>query len=581
MRKTDTTGKLKLNVIAGTYVVMLGFDMDENDCAGLLGFSVHRTSHKEDEAGYMSGMKCFLVTDPGFAAGTLYSTRSHPIQSFQWADYSAKPGHDYTYRVSALKGEPSNLIEFATASVRIETEVEVGKVHDVHFNRGISASQEYARRFGNKAPDKVGDPDAVTNPAYTWLSRGLYEALARFIRSAKKGDALRVAAYEFAYPPVLMLLKDALSREVDVRIVYDGRQDETGKPGKPNLEAVELAGLSDVCTLRTRPKSTISHNKFIVLMRDGKAEEVWTGGTNFSRSGIFGHSNVAHVVKDPAVAQKFLDYWAELEKDPVIADLRTAAERVSVLPVSPPPEGTSMFFSPRTDPGSGIDPEGLKLLATYAQGARDGLFMTFAFGMNNIFKDVYRTSTAGLRFALMEEKTRPLKLGTPERKAEEEAIQKLRNMPENVFAVGSFIATNEIDGWLKERLSGFSKNVQYVHNKFMLVDPLSDDPVVVCGSANFSRASIVDNDENMIIVRGNTRIADIYLGEYMRLWSHHAFRESLTWRTDDDAGPKHLKTDDWWKDYFKPSERSARRVYFSAQRQPQPAAAGNAAVPAE
>jgi len=562
MRKVDTSSPLRLNVIAGTYVVMLGFDMDVADCRGLLGFSIHRTSHDEDEAGYLTGMKCFAATDPGFAVGAQYSTRQHPIQSFQWADYSAKPGHRYTYRVTARKGTPEALTDFTTAQVEITTEVEVGTVHDVHFNRGISASQEYARRFGDRRPDEVGDPDSLTNPAYVWLSRGLFEALKRFIRSAGPTDALRVAAYEFAYPPVLMLLKDAVARGVDVQIVYDGREDEDGKPGRVNRAAVDLAGLAGVSGERTRPKSVISHNKFIVLLRGGQPTEVWTGGTNFSRNGIFGHSNVAHVVKDGTVAQAFLDYWTELANDPNDATLTAAVERVSPLPGHPPSPGTSLFFSPRTDPGKTIDPDALKLLADYALSARSGLFITFAFGMHDLFKDVYRRSTAGLRFALMEEKTRPLKKGSPQRIAEEEAIQQLRNMPENVFAVGSFIATNAIDGWLKERLSGFSSNVEYIHNKFMLVDPLSADPIVVCGSANFSRASIVDNDENMIIVRGDTRVADIYLGEYMRLWSHHAFRESLAWRDEDDR-PKYLKTDDWWQDSFGATERNARRVHFA------------------
>jgi phosphatidylserine/phosphatidylglycerophosphate/cardiolipin synthase-like enzyme len=69
--------------------------------------------------------------------------------------------------------------------------------------------------------------------------------------------------------------------------------------------------------------------------------------------------------------------------------------------------------------------------------------------------------------------------------------------------------------------------VRYVHNKFLIVDPLSDDPIVAAGSANFSDASTRQNDENMVITRGNTRVADIYLGEFMRLYTHHAFRESL------------------------------------------------------
>ena len=66
----------------------------------------------------------------------------------------------------------------------------------------------------------------------------------------------------------------------------------------------------------------------------------------------------------------------------------------------------------------------------------------------------------------------------------------------------------------------------------------------------------------MVAVRGNTRVADIYLGEYMRLWSHHAFRESLAWRDPDDK-PKFLSTGDWWQDSFGATERSARRSYFA------------------
>lgn len=558
MRVTDVTGKLRVQAIAGTYVVMLGFDMDEQDCKGLLGFSVHRTSQDEEEAGYIKGMKCFAETDPGFEAGAQYSSNQQPIQSFQWADYSAKPGHKYTYRIVARKGTPAKLTRFAQASVTVTTEEEIGTAHDVHFNRGISASQEYSRRFGERTPDQVGDPDDFTgNPAYAWLSRGLFESLQAYVRSAKPGEALRVAAYEFAFLPVHLLLKDAQSRGVDVRIVYDGRRDERGNPGKPNDEAVDFAGLAAISNKRTKPKSTISHNKFIVHLVGGQPQSVWTGGTNFSRSGIFGHSNVAHVVKDQAVAQGFLDYWTALDADPVAATLEAKVEAISPLPADPPPPGNSFFFSPRQSEA------GLQRMADWAMRAQSGLFMTFAFGMNDKFKQVYRNSTAKLRFALMEQKTRPMDADDPQRPIEEAAIQALRNMPENVFAVGSFIATNAIDGWLKEKLSGLSKNVKYVHNKFMLIDPLSNDPIVVSGSANFSKASIIDNDENMIVVRGNKRVADIYLGEYMRLWSHHAFRESLQWREPDDK-PKFLRTDTWWQDYFGESERSSRRQYFAA-----------------
>jgi phosphatidylserine/phosphatidylglycerophosphate/cardiolipin synthase-like enzyme len=548
MRVTRTSGGLKVHAVAGSYVVLLGFDLPQKDCDGLLGFSIHRVDHTENEAGFLQGMKTFTDTDPGFPAGSQFSTQRHPIQSFQWADYTAKPGHDYTYTVAALKGTPADLVVHVETSVRIKTESPEGGTHDVYFNRGVAGSQAYVRRFGDRAPDKVPN-----DAAFIWLSRGLNEALEDFVRSSEpKRHSLRIAAYEFHYQPFLAVLKDALKRGVDIKIVYDARKDP---PQKANRAAVAAAGLTKVCIERTRPKSAISHNKFIIKLENGKPTSVWTGGTNFSEGGIFGHSNVAHVVEEEAVAQKFLAYWEELADDPEMKPMRAAVEEISPLPSNPPPEGASVIFSPRTN----LD--ALNWYGDLAMSAKDGLFMTFAFGMNEVFKNVYRNSSAPFRVALLEKKTQPMKAGAARNAAEKE-IQSLRNMPENLFAVGEFIRTNELDGWVKERLSGLNKNVQYVHNKFMLVDPLSDDPIVVAGSANFSAASTTTNDENMVVTRGNQRVADIYLGEFMRLYSHFAFRESLRFRGERKP-VKPLRTDAWWRGYFGNTARSTRRKYFA------------------
>lgn len=170
-----------------------------------------------------------------------------------------------------------------------------------------------------------------------------------------------------------------------------------------------------------------------------------------------------------------------------------------------------------------------------------------------------------MRFALLEKPTRPIKSG-PERYAEEAKIIALRKLPENRFAVGAYLKLNNYDRWLAERLSGLNENIQYVHTKFMLIDPLSEDPILVTGSANFSEASTNKNDENMLIIRGNKRVAEIYLGEFMRMYNHYAFRE---WASKQKANSaeililKHLRTDDWWKAYFGNTERSHRGEYFS------------------
>lgn len=550
MRITQTNNGFRVHAIAGTYVVLLGFDLPESDCDGLLGFSIHRQDLTENESYFLSGSKCFTETDPGFPTGSQFSTRDHPIQSFQWADYSAKPGHDYIYTITAKKGTPQNLTDFASTSVPVATEVIRADVHDVYFNRGVSGSQAYISRFGDNPPDAIPN-----RKAFEWLSRGLNEALEDFVRSCVPGvDSLRIAAYEFYYESFLNVIKAALDVGVDVKFVYDARQDN---PKLKNIATLHALGLDlpNVSFQRTQPKSYISHNKFIVKLHNGTPQSVWTGGTNFTEGGIYGHSNVAHVVEDPLIAQQFLDYWNELAADSTSTPLKNNIEVLSPLPTSQLPQGTTAIFSPRKS----LD--ALNWYADLARNASDSLFMTFAFGMPDVFKDVYASAQSSLRFALLEQKTRSMKAG-PEKKAEEGKIQQLRNKPENVFAIGDFIRTNTVDGWLKERLSGLNSHVRYVHNKFMLVDPLGDDPIVICGSANFSEASTIRNDENMLVIRGNTRVADIYLGEFMRLYSHFAFRESLQWRKPDDP-PKPLRTDDWWQDYFGNTTRSMRRQAFA------------------
>lgn len=549
MRTSKTNNGLKVNAIAGTYVVTLGFDLPKAKCSGLLGFSILRTDDT-GRAKFLEGMKCFEETDPGFPAGALYPSNKHPIQIFQWADYSAEPGKTYSYKVTALKGHPAALTSFAECTVEVTTEDPENGDQDIYFNRGTAASQEYIRRFGNRAPDKVPG-----NKAFDWLSRGLYEALENFITTCEAGKhALRIAAYELNYEPLLQVITDTVNTGVDIRIVYDAKKDV---PGNKNIELMNIYGLDGISTPRTTYKSGISHNKFIVKLENDEPVAVWTGGTNFSDGGIFGHSNVAHVVEDADVAKLFLEYWEALEQDLDHKQLSKAVENISSIPPADLPVGTTVLFSPR---------ESLNALAYYgdlALSAKDGLFMTFAFGMNRTFKDVYKDSQAGFRLALMEKKTRPYKTDEQAAKlADEQEIQELRNKPENIFAIGNFIRTNMFDGWVKERLTGLNSNVNYVHNKFMLIDPLSDDPIVICGSANFSDASTIKNDENMLLVRGNTRVADIYFGEFMRLFSHFSFRESLEWRTADEP-PRPLRTDNWWESSFGDTPNAAKRKYFA------------------
>ena len=384
---------------------------------------------------------------------------------------------------------------------------------------------------------------------------------------------IRVAAYEFRWPHLAALLKAASDRGAHVRVLFDAcanPPDEHGVvfPRDPNRATAAAAGITPLCLDRITRTDVqdppIAHHKYIVLTHNGQAEAVLTGSTNYSLGGVFGQANVVHVVNDPTVAADYLSLWTTLEANPVHATLRQQLQaRNPIPPATPVPRlpapGTTAIFSPQ---------QNLDALSWYADltaTATDAVFMTFAFGMPAIFKNAYRTGQARLRYALLD---KLIPSGTPKAK-QAAAIQEmttLRFMKENRFAVGSRIAVNSFDRWVKERLTGLNSHVQYIHTKFMLVNPLSDDPIVITGSANFSEDSTKANDENMLVIRGHTRVADIYLGEYMRLWNHYAFREWASSQTTDpaDTAFKHLDTTSGWTaEYFGDTDRSRQREDFA------------------
>ena len=543
MRKTGKAGDLTVQMVAGSYVVLMGLNLPKNKTSKLLGFAVQRTDVQSGEVIWMRGMKTFAATDPKDNIGQNFSSRDHPFQTFQWADYSVKPGSKYKYKIIALRGTPTTLQETETVLISITTESEVNNTHAVFFNRGAAASQEYARRFQNKKPSEIGAP------AYNWLSRGLAEAMEEFIAKAKnKTYTLLGAVYEFEYSPILELLKKAKATGASLSIIYHAYDDVTKVE---NEKAINLAGIGSFCKPRKNTLK-IAHNKFFILLRNKKPVEVWTGSTNISENGIFGHSNVGHIVRDAAVAESYYKYWLQLEAD---VDGPSLKKWMDIN--NPLPQATDLFpetfpvFSPHKGPAF------LNWYSELAGSASAALFMTFAFGMNGSFLKVYDQLDNVLRIALMDKK------GTTAASAAE--IDRVRRLPNCVVAVGNNIKINAFDRWLAEMYSIIKgPRVPFIHNKFMLVDPLGEMPIVITGSANFSDASTTTNDENMIVIRGNQKVADIYLGEFMRLYSHYAFRESLTFKPDNAVDRSHLiANDSWTLTYYGNTSRSMRRKYFS------------------
>ena len=210
MRARNSKNGISVHVISGTHVVLLAFDADNQARKNLLGFAIQREDHTENEKYWLKGFKTFKEIDDNLIPGCLHSTLFHPVQTFLWGDYTAKPDYKYTYLVRPVYGKPKYLEYGDDIEVTIHTESEDDGKHAVFFNRGTITSQHYAKKFGNTAPDANNIEDERTK----WLSRGLLEAALGFIRQAKNHRfGLKVAAYELYYEPVLKALLQYLNKE--------------------------------------------------------------------------------------------------------------------------------------------------------------------------------------------------------------------------------------------------------------------------------------------------------------------------------------------------------------------------------
>jgi phosphatidylserine/phosphatidylglycerophosphate/cardiolipin synthase-like enzyme len=417
-----------------------------------------------------------------------------------------------------------------------------------------------------------------------------------FIRQAKGPRyGLRAAVYEFDYLPAVAEFAAALESGADVQIIHHAKRTKRRELRRGDkvveVEVLDPIAVSARAAIRRvgireakntsrwqeaftqRTDTTISHNKFIVLLEDGEPVAVWTGSTNFTAGGIFGQSNVGHVIRDPDVAARYLAYWGKLQTDPPRKKAGKTPEQMGLqdwnvhrqpdLTGPPPPDSITAIFSPR--PTTAM----LQWYADRMAAAKSSVHFTAAFGVSQqiaeklLDRGVKGCDESFQRYIMLE--SVPSAASSKSRK---DAAQKkgrqapldfhdFNRQPCNRIAWGDVLrrrtAGLEDVMLFEESLAGLNINVDYLHTKYLLIDPLTSDPIVVTGSANFSDNSTTMNDENMLVIRGDERIAHIFLTEFMRLFNHFQFRNKINALAPDELEEALSLTpdDSWTRPYYK------------------------------
>lgn len=201
--------------------------------------------------------------------------------------------------------------------------------------------------------------------------------------------------------------------------------------------------------------------------------------------------------------------------------------------------------------------------------AKQTVMLTSAFGVTTRLAHYFDNDREYLRYVLMEKRSRG--------KGAKEMLERDRDtrvvFGQRLGTTGSMGRWRKLPGfklehWMwREHHFRSSGHVFFIHTKYMGVDVMGDDPLIVTGSANFSPGSLINNDENMLLIRGDNGVSDVYVTEFFRPLNHFYFRQVVNRKSEhgeSDPDIRFLQEDDGWvAGHFRTENyRSKRRELF-------------------
>jgi phosphatidylserine/phosphatidylglycerophosphate/cardiolipin synthase-like enzyme len=495
----------RVKAYAGTNGVLLAIDLAEPRRQGLLGFAI------EKQQGNKPWLFLFnSLTFPGkthtFAQFHATPSDLAPLQKFRWADYAVNPGMTLHYRVHLAYGTPDAPQLGESLELTITADEGHPANQSVIFNRAVAASQAFQRKFpeldAQISANKNMPIEAWPDAARQWLENGLLGRLLGFIERAVDDQwALDIAIYEYQLQAIVDAVNAAFARGVQVRVVYHARPDDEDT----TINEACLAKLP-AANKRGRVTHNIFHNKFIVLSRldatgQRQPQALLCGSTNFTANGVYRQANVVHVLDDAAVSLRYLQTFEEVWATPD----DVGATRAWINEHNPMDATQALFagFSPRT---GGAD---LREFVEIIEAAKKDLLFVTAFSLPDAILNALLGQPHDdiLRFGLQNTASRITGFHA-DRSAE--------------FAATALLNTG-LEGWLRENMKGQKGNL-LVHTKAVVTDFTTDTPTIISGSHNLSSSASNGNDENYLIIRGDTDLADRYGLELLRFYEHYRFR---------------------------------------------------------
>lgn len=539
-----------------------------------LGFAVYRKAGAPDAAGVWEPLPAWVgFQGENNAAWVPKTTEIWPIQKFLWKDVSAERGATYSYRIVPTTGQAGSgaplqlLTDRALLTPPVTLTPERGQFKS-YFNRGILSTQFLTHQIPagpSGAPDfkvLMNRIDQPGDPIRIALAGQILEGLELLLgRAAADGGRCYAALYELTDPELVQRLLQA--QDLHLILSNTGTDDQENRPARQALHDKAGIAIFD----RFVPSGHIGHNKFCVYADAADVPQaVLLGSTNWTDTAICAQSNNALIVENATLAAAYLSYWQRLKADTPAQGqskqgpaLRGSDAQPGARDVPVDAGQATVWFAPNTPharashpgPDEAVPPDLAEVFALM-EGARQAiLFLEFEPGSPSVVDHAAKVANDKPDLFVRGAVTDPKAVGV----FNTTLIHRAGTDPVEVVPASAI--SDQFGFWQKELLKAGPSAHAIIHDKIVVIDPMSPDCVVITGSHNHGYRASYNNDENLLIVRGHQALAEAYAVHVMDIYDHYRFRYVIQQQgTQAFSG---LDPSDRWQDkYFDPTNPASR-----------------------
>jgi hypothetical protein len=546
------------------------------DAKNLAGFTIYCNPPGNTQPYYLSNQLRF--EDPTkhaqVAGEPPNSTANAPIQKYRWTAFpgllhggTQPPVGKYVYTVTPrfFDGNGAMLAMDPKISVKVTVPVEpfVKGTLTLGFTRGYMQSEAYAHHFGKTTPiEPKNRPLQFDTSAkagansqgqactfadiYAWMGASARQHIFDLLTEVLNDNTLSldVFAYDLDEPDIVTIFLK-LAAQGRIRLILDDAQlhiQHTNPKTHSTVTPLEVGFAKLFESQAKGPAEMVrgcfdrySHDKILIVSRNGQAAKVLTGSTNFSVTGLYVNANHVLVFDDAGVAQHYAEVfeqsWTILKQHSTVSEAAASAFASTLLaeqPFAPSSRSVpkmSITFSPHTLSTTDTILTAISDRVKNEAKASKGNVMFAVMQLTGSNTPVYNTLNA------IHDTRTLFSYGISD--APEGTYLYKAGSANGVLVTGKPGTTTLPPPFDQVPIPPGHE----IHDKFVVCGLNGPDPVVYCGSSNLATGGEQANGDNLLQIH-DSDVATAFAIEALLLVDHYDFLDRYADPKKPHAAPK-------------------------------------------